>query len=189
MRKAVELRRAYRLLNHGPTTLVAAAHGEARNVMAAAWVMPIDFDPPKLALVIAEGTRTRMLIDASGELVVSVPSVAQAALVAAVGTESGHEVDKFARHAIGSAPASQVAAPLIDGCLAWLECRLLRDDALTAPLAAAHDLLLAEVVAAWAEDDCFDGREWHFPSAERRSLHHISGGRFFATGEPLPRAS
>ena len=34
------------------TTLVTSAAGGRRNVMAAAWVMPIDFDPPKIAAVI-----------------------------------------------------------------------------------------------------------------------------------------
>ena len=49
MRTPVELPKAHRLLNHGPTTLVAAEHSGRRNVMAAAWVMPLDFDPPKFA--------------------------------------------------------------------------------------------------------------------------------------------
>ena len=178
MRRPVELKRAYRLLNHGPTTLVTAAHAGRRNVMAAAWVMPVDFDPPKLAAVLSSDTYTRELIEASGEFVVAVPCAAQAPMVAAVGSESGREIDKFSTHAINTSEASHVAAPLIDGCLAWLECRLLRDDR----LANDYDLLIAEVVAAWAEDDLFDGRQWHFTDDTRRSIHHIAGGRFFATG-------
>jgi len=39
----VPLAKACRLLNHGPTVLVSAAHGGPRNVMAAAWNMPLDF--------------------------------------------------------------------------------------------------------------------------------------------------
>ena len=45
----VDLAKAYRLINHGPTVLVSAAHGGRRNVMAAAWNMPLDFAPPKVA--------------------------------------------------------------------------------------------------------------------------------------------
>jgi flavin reductase (DIM6/NTAB) family NADH-FMN oxidoreductase RutF len=44
MRADVELPKSYRLLNHGPTVLVSAAHGGRRNVMAAAWAMPLDFE-------------------------------------------------------------------------------------------------------------------------------------------------
>jgi len=33
----VDLKHAYRLLNHGPTVLVGSAHAGRANVMAAAW--------------------------------------------------------------------------------------------------------------------------------------------------------
>src|SRR5512138_3633710 len=73
MRVPVELRRAYRLLNHGPVVLVtSAAHGRT-NVMPAAWVMPVDFEPPLVAAVIAAGTDTRAMVDVSGELALSIP--------------------------------------------------------------------------------------------------------------------
>jgi flavin reductase (DIM6/NTAB) family NADH-FMN oxidoreductase RutF len=51
-RVAVPLAKAYLLLNHGPTVLVSSAHGGRQNVMAAAWSMPLDFAPPKVAVVI-----------------------------------------------------------------------------------------------------------------------------------------
>ena len=37
--RPVPLSKAYRLLNHGPTVLVSAAHDGQRNIMAAAWAM------------------------------------------------------------------------------------------------------------------------------------------------------
>ncbi|HLA34346.1 MAG TPA: flavin reductase [Rhodocyclaceae bacterium] len=60
---AVPLAKAYILLNHGPTTLVTSAHGERRNVMAASWAMPLDFEPPKVAVAIDSRTLTRELIE------------------------------------------------------------------------------------------------------------------------------
>ena len=53
---AVPLTKAYLLLNHGPVTLVSSAAGGRRNVMAAAWAMPLDFAPPKVAVVIDKST-------------------------------------------------------------------------------------------------------------------------------------
>ena len=64
----VPLEKASRLLNHGPTVLVGSAHAGRVNVMAAAWAMPLDFNPPKVAVVIDKATHTRELIDASGVL-------------------------------------------------------------------------------------------------------------------------
>jgi hypothetical protein len=127
MRVPVQLDHAWRLLNHGPTTLISTAHGERRNVMAAAWVMPIDFTPPKFAAVIAADTWTRELLLASGECVLHAPTTEQAALTNAVGTSSGREGDKFARLRIATEPGAAVRAPLVAGCAAWIECTLLAE--------------------------------------------------------------
>ena len=177
-RVAVPLPKAYRLLNHGPTVLVSSAHAGRRNVMAAAWSMPLDFDPPKVAVVIDKSTLTRELVEASGEFVLNVPSRRQAALTLEVGTQSGREVDKFGKVGAGGT-ASMVGAPLIDGCLAWLECRVIAEP----HIQQSYDLFLAEVVATWADPDVFSSGRWHFPDQQRRSIHYLSGGSFFATGD------
>ena len=117
---AIPLTHAYRLLNHGPTVLVSSAHGGRRNVMAAAWNMPLDFDPPKVAVVIDKSTYTRELIEASGEFVLAVPSRAIAAQVLEVGSRSGRDGDKFEALGLEAMPAARVAAPLPAGCIGWL---------------------------------------------------------------------
>jgi len=177
-RVAVPLPKAYRLLNHGPTVLVSSAHAGRRNVMAAAWSMPLDFDPPKVAVVIDKATLTRELVEASGEFVLNVPSRQQAALTLAVGTQSGRETDKFEKLGAGET-ASMVGAPLIEGCLAWLECRVIPEP----HNQQRYDLFLAEVVAAWADPAVFTEGRWHFPDAQQRSIHYLAGGSFFATGD------
>jgi flavin reductase (DIM6/NTAB) family NADH-FMN oxidoreductase RutF len=180
MRVAVPLRRAWKLLNHGPTTLISARAGAEVNVMSAAWVMAIDFEPPKVAAVVAEGTHTRQLIEASGEFVVSLPTRAQADLAWAVGSVSGRDVDKFARFGIAAAAAAQVAAPLVEGCVAWLECRRLPEPG----IGERYDLLIAEVVHAWADDRVFVDGAWRFDGHdELRTIHHLARGTFFTTGE------
>ena len=65
MRISVPLAHAYRLLNHGPLTLISSAHADQRNIMAAARAMPVDFQPPKVAVVIDKSSHTRQLIEAS----------------------------------------------------------------------------------------------------------------------------
>jgi flavin reductase (DIM6/NTAB) family NADH-FMN oxidoreductase RutF len=179
MRVPVELKRSYRLINHGPTTLITSAARGRRNVMAAAWVVALDFEPPKLAAVIAQDTFTRELVEASGELVVNLPTRELADLTFTVGSVSGREGDKFAQYGIATEAASQVAAPLVAGCAAWLECRVIAEPR----IAAEYDLFVAQVVAAWADDALFDGANWRFPSEESRTIHHLAGGSFFTTGD------
>lgn len=175
----VELAKSYLLLNHGPVTLVSSAHGAQRNVMAASWAMPLDFDPPKVAVVIDSRTLTRQLIEASGEFVLSVPSQAIADKVLAVGSCSGREIDKFSEYGIGVLPASIVKAPMIDGCVAWLECKVIPE----AHNQTRYDLFIAEVVAAWADPCAFREGRWLFENDEFRTMHYVAGGSFFATGK------
>ena len=177
----VDLAKAYLLLNHGPVTLVSSAHGERRNVMAASWAMPLDFAPPKVAVVIDRSTLTRELIDGSGEFVLNIPPRALAAQVLAAGSRSGRDGDKFAALGLATLPAQTVAAPLVAGCVGWLECRVLPGS--DNPL--RHDLFLAEVTAAWADPLVFADGRWHFGDAASRTLHYAAGGQFYVTGEGL----
>jgi flavin reductase (DIM6/NTAB) family NADH-FMN oxidoreductase RutF len=179
MRTAVPLRRAYRLINHGPTTLITSASGERRNVMTAAWVMGLDYDPAKLAAVIASDTFTRRLVEESGEFVVNVPTLAMLDMVYAVGKVSGDDEDKFATHRLATAAASLVAAPLLEGCAAWLECRVIPEPGVQ----ARYDLFIADVVAAWADDASFVDCVWAFPDDAHRTLHHLASGVFVTSGD------
>ena len=181
----VPVDKASRLLNHGPTVLVGSAHGGRVNVMAAAWAMPLDFDPPKVAVVVDKATLTRELIESSGTLSVCVPCVAQADLVRAVGNESGRDYpDKLQRCGVVFEPGPLTGCPLVNGAIAWMECRVLPA---TEHVAGPHDLILAEVVSAWADERVFSDGRWHFDGASDslRSLHHVAGGFFYAIGAPV----
>lgn len=176
---AIPLPQAYRLLNHGPTVLVTSAHAGRRNVMAAAWNMPLDFDPPKVAVVIDKTTLTRELVEASGEFVLGVPTRALADQTVAVGSVSGRDTDKFAQLGLATLPASVAAAPMVLGCAGWLECRVIPER----HIEQTYDLFLAEVVAAWADSAIYSGGRWHFDTPGQRTLHYVAGGRFFETGD------
>ena len=182
-RIAVPLERAYRLHNHGPTVLVSAAHDGRVNVMAAAWNMPLDFTPPKVAVVIDRNTYTRGLVEGSGEFTLSVPCAAQVVLTNTVGDCSGRDVDKAATVAgLSYSPASLVSAPLVDGCVAWMECRLLREP----HIEQTYDLFLGVVVAAWADDRVFHDGRWNFEGHDDlRTLHHVAGGNYFLPGASI----
>lgn len=180
----VPLDKAYRLMNHGPTVLVSSAHDGVINVMAAAWSMPLDFDPPKVTVVIDKSTLTRQLVNGSGVFALNVPCRAIAGQTLAVGTDSAVTMpDKLARHGVGTFKASLIAAPLVQGCAAWLECRVIPEP----HNEVQYDLFIAEVVAAWADSRVFSGGHWHFEDApdELRTLHYVAGGQFYVTGDSL----
>jgi flavin reductase (DIM6/NTAB) family NADH-FMN oxidoreductase RutF len=71
---------------------------------------------------------------------------------------------------------------LIEGCVAWLECRVLVEP----HHQQAYDLFVAEVLAAQADERVFAGGRWRADSPQAlRTLHHQSGGAFFVAGETV----
>ncbi|AEG92240.1 flavin reductase family protein [Ramlibacter tataouinensis] len=183
----VKLAHASRLINHGPTVLVTSSHGGRGNVMAAAWSMPVEFTPPRIAVVIDKTTWTRELVTASGAFGICVPGAALVDLTHAVGSLSGRSVDKFERFGIRTRPGPVLGVPLLEaGCAAWLECRLIRE-----PHAEdAYDTCFGEVVAAAADSRIFAGGHWTFreDNADLQTIHHLGGGHFVRAGGTLRAA-
>jgi flavin reductase (DIM6/NTAB) family NADH-FMN oxidoreductase RutF len=181
---AVDLAKAYRLLNHGPTVLVSARHAGVDNVMAAAWACVLDFAPPKLTVVLDKATRTRELIEHSGRFVIQVPTAAQLQLTEQVGNHSlKDEPDKLAKAGVQLFEQDGHDLPFVAGCSAWLACELIPEP----HNQNTYDLFIGEVVGAWADERVFKNGRWHFEDADPawRSLHHVAGGHFYAIGEAL----
>jgi len=174
--RPVDLDHASRLVNHGPTVLIATEYQGRRNLMAAAWSMPVEFTPPRIAVVVDKKTFTRELLQASGRFAIGPPCPALADLTYAVGSESGREVDKFARHGFAWVPGPVLGLPLVAGCVAWLELRHIPE-----PHAEdAYDTVFGEVVSAQADERVFAAGRWSFrdDNAELHTLHHLGGGLF-----------
>ena len=175
--KPVALNHASRLVNHGPTVLVTSAHEGRRNIMAAAWSMPVEFTPPRIAIVIDKSTLSRELITASGVFAVCIPGAAAADLTYAVGTSSGREGDKFQRFGIASIAGAATGVPLLaKGCVAWLECRLIPER----HTEDAYDTCFAEVVNAAADERVFANGHWSFrdDNEDLHTIHHVGAGNF-----------
>lgn len=174
----VALERATQLLGHGPVTLVTSAHDGHANVMAAAWAMPLDFDPPKVIVIIDGRSYTRKLVMASGEFGLQVPTRAIARQTLAAGSVSGVDRDKFEQYGIRCFPARKIGAPMIHGCAGWLECRVIPD------ASQRFDIVLGEVIAAYSDPAIYADNRWRFGDDPLdRTMHYVAGGQFFATGE------
>lgn len=110
------------------------------------------------------------------------PTIAQQTLVNTVGSSSGKTIreeqhtDKLAAQHIAYFKGKYTEAPLIEGCVAWLECRLIPEE----HNQQTYDLFIGEVVAAWADSRVFKDGHWDFSEhPELRTLHHVAGGFYF----------
>lgn len=184
--RPVALEHASRLVNHGPTVLVTSrsADGRRRNVMAAAWSMPVEFTPPRIAVVIDKRTFTRELVIDGGAFALCVPGVALVDLTYAVGSSTGREADKFSRHRIATIDGPALGLPLVEaGCCAWLECRLIPEP----HVEQAYDTCFGEVLAAAADPRVFEHGRWSLrdDNADLHTIHHLGAGRFVPAGREI----
>jgi flavin reductase (DIM6/NTAB) family NADH-FMN oxidoreductase RutF len=74
---------------------------------------------------LSSGNRTAELVEASGQFGFMICSKEQGERVRTISRLSGHDVDdKFAAAGLVRVPATQIAAPLIAGAFAAMECRV-----------------------------------------------------------------
>ncbi len=186
--RPVELEKAYRLINHGPSVLVSSSHGGTHNVMSASWACALDFSPPKVTVVIDKMTKTRGLVEKSGYFALQVPTVEQVQQVYDVGTQSlTFMPDKLEKSGVELFRIEGHETPLVAGCSAWLICKLVPEP----HNQQTYDLFIGEVVGAWADERAFKDGHWAFETADPRwrSLHYIAGGTFYAIGDLVRVAS
>ncbi|MQB08013.1 flavin reductase family protein [Agrobacterium tumefaciens] len=180
----VPLDKAVRLINHGPTVLVSARSDGVDDVMAASWVCPLDFSPPKLTVVLDSHTKTRSLIERTGYFGIQVPNVRQLDLTYALGSKSlKNEPDKLSEAGVELFEIEGFDAPFVAGCSGWLACKVIPEQRNQ----NSYDLFIAEVIGAWADDRIFRDGHWQFESSppEWQSLHYVAGGHFYAVGRVL----
>jgi flavin reductase (DIM6/NTAB) family NADH-FMN oxidoreductase RutF len=81
-------------------------------------------------------------------------------------------------------PGASHDLPFVQGCAAWLACRLIPEP----HTQQTYDLYIAEVVGAWADTRVFRDGRWEFESADasRRSIYYAAGGQFYAIGDVVP---
>ena len=124
MLKELALANAYRVTPTG-LYLISTAYRGKRNVQFAFRALGISDDPPLLVIGIQDKNFSREVIQQSGEFVVNVCSQNQLHAVDKSRDMSGRNVeDKFVALGLDTLPAKHVQAPLVAGCHANVECKL-----------------------------------------------------------------
>ncbi len=97
MLKELPLAKVYQFIEPGPVALVTTqAPGEKPNVMTMSWHMMLDFEPPLIGCVVAEGNYSFAALRKTRECVIAVPPASLAKIVTDIGNCTGGDTDKFA---------------------------------------------------------------------------------------------
>jgi flavin reductase (DIM6/NTAB) family NADH-FMN oxidoreductase RutF len=179
MRKTLNEMEARRLLTGGPVALVTTTWHGKTNVMPVAYVMPLSFEPPLVGIAVHPSRHTHDMIRFSEEFAINVPGRSLIHHVQYLGSVSGQELDKFELTKLPIFKARKVGAPLIEGCIGYIECGL--EDALRI---GDHTLFVGRVVAASADDEAFD-ETWLLADDEYKPLHYLGLSRYAILGETM----
>ena len=179
MRKTLDELEARRLLTGGPVVLVTTSWHAKANVMPVAYAMPLSFQPPLVGIAVHPSRHTHDMIRFSEEFAINVPGRSVIHHVQYLGSVSGKELDKFELTKLPTLKARKVEAPLIEGCIGYIECGL--EDALRI---GDHTLFVGRVVAASVDDEAFD-ETWLLADDDHKPLHYLGLNRYAILGEKL----
>jgi flavin reductase (DIM6/NTAB) family NADH-FMN oxidoreductase RutF len=160
-----DIRRAFTYLESGPVVLVTTHTAERDDIMSISWMMVMDYEA-HIAISTGPWNESYQRILDTKECAVCVPGADLLDAAVRIGTVNGSEEDKFAANHLTRTPGEVVQAPLIDECLACLECRL-------ETVYPDRGLLIFSTERLWENP----GR------SERRTFHANGDGTFFADGE------
>ncbi len=180
MRHSIDERDARRLLGGGAVTLLTTAWHGAHNVMPAAFVTPLSIDPPMIGVAVHEARHTHDMIRFSEEFALNIPTQQLLHHVQYLGTVGGAELNKFELTRLPTFRARRVQAPLLEGCVGWIECGV--EDAYKI---GDHTLFVGKVAAASAEQDAFADGAWLLADPEERPLTYIGINYYAVPGERL----
>lgn len=149
------------------------------NVAPVAWTTPLSMSPALVGCVIHPARHTSAMIRFSEEFALNIPGPGLLKQTAFLGSQSGFENDKIASAKLDTFGAQRIDAPLIEGCLAWIECGL--QDVI--PI-GDHTLFVGRVLRVQALDEAY-AQFWLLKERQYSPLVYLGGTKYSVLGETL----
>ena len=167
--RQLKLNKAFTLMESGPVVLVTTHDGKKDNIMTISWTMVMDFTPV-FAITTGAWNHSFAALRKNRECVIAIPTVDMLDTVVGIGTCSGSDTDKFAKFRLTPVPGKFVGAPLINECLANVECKVI-------DIVKKHNIVVLEAVAAYIDT----------ARNEKRMIHAVGDGTFIVDGRKIDR--
>lgn len=167
----------YRLLHPKAAFFLTSVSREGEpNVMACAWATPVSEEPPIVVVCVSKESHTAKLIRQSKEYAINIPAKSLLKALLICGKHSGRDTDKFIKAGLKRRKGKKIEAPLIEGCIGHIECKLRK----TVEAGECY-AFLGDVAAAYADDRYFDKGLW---KASANIPLHLGGSRmvYFKNG-------
>jgi flavin reductase (DIM6/NTAB) family NADH-FMN oxidoreductase RutF len=122
-------------------------HEKKASICPLGWKMNASASPRIMAISVAPSRFTHDLIADSGEFVLAWPGEDLARATIICGTKSGRNTDKIKEAGLTLSSGEHVGAPLVEECVANMECRLVGQ-----MTTGDHTIFAGEVLAVWLND-------------------------------------
>lgn len=165
--REVAVQKALTFIEPGPVVLVTTNDGTKNNAMTVSWTMALDFDQ-HIALTTGRWNYSYDALTTTGECCICIPPASMAKTVVDIGMVSGEGTDKFEKFGLTAVKGKFVKAPLIGDCIASLECKVI-------DIIEKYGIIVLKVLRVVVNEDIDD----------RRILHAVGDGTFFADGEKI----
>ena len=119
------------------------------------------------------------MIRFSQEFAINIPGPGLLKQTHFLGTLSGANTNKLESAGLETFGAQRIDAPLIDGCLAWIECGL--QDVIAI---GDHTLFVGRVVKVQALEEAY-AQQWLLKERRYSPLTYIGGANYAVIGDPL----
>lgn len=170
---------ARRLLNPGPVAIVTTSWRGMTNAAPIAWTTPLSMDPPLVGCVIHPHRHTADMIRFSEEFVINIPGPSLVKQTAFLGSQGGLNTNKLEASGLELFNGLKFDAPLIEDCLAWIECGL--HDVIRI---GDHTMFVGLVVKVQALDEAY-AQKWLLQDRRYSPLTYIGGTSYAVIGDPL----
>ena len=162
--------KVYKLMEPGPIVLVTTFYRGKSNIMTMGFHMMVQHTPPLIGAVIGPWDYSYTAIRRTRECVIAIPGVDIAEKVVDIGNCSGEDTDKFKKFRFTSSPAQNIEAPLIEQCVANIECKVI-----DTRMVNRYNLFILSAVKAWINPN----------RKEQRTMHHQGNGTFKVDGKTV----
>jgi flavin reductase (DIM6/NTAB) family NADH-FMN oxidoreductase RutF len=179
MRRTIELADALRLLNGGPVALLTTRFRTETNVMPVIWTVSLSRRPPLIGVAVNPSRHSHDMIRFAEEFALNFPGRDLLNHTHYFGAISGADVGKLELAKLATVRATKIDAPLIENCLAHVECSL--EDALRL---GDHTFFVGRVLFVQAEPEAFD-ETWLIQDRDYRPLHYLGADRYAVLGDRL----
>jgi flavin reductase (DIM6/NTAB) family NADH-FMN oxidoreductase RutF len=178
-RRTLEPADALRLLNGGPVVLVTTRWRDETDVMPAIYYTQLSRTPPLIGVAVHPARHTHDMIRFSEQFALNFPARDLMNHTQYFGMVSGEDVGKLELSKLATIRAQKIDAPLIDGCLAWIECGV--EDTYRI---GDHTLFVGRVLVVQAEAAAFD-ETWLLDDPQYSPLHYLGADRYAVLRERL----